>query len=300
MRMQSPTRSYAVLSVSALAAVLGLAGFMQTAEGPPGPRPAGRPTRLPAALQSDPRLNPPCEEPERLPADSGGPTSKPGYYLKLSRVQAVLVTDIYGHSVDPFYERPTGQEIKGVSFSRPNHMSVLIMAPADQEYTITFQSKRGEVALELLRGLDNYTPDVAVRYKDLWLPPGVTGMLRVTPAGIDDLRLDRDGDGAFEERVSPDVSVSGEAARDTHGPTICTGEAPFGGKTVVAIKAADASGVEAIYYSLDSWSPDGMDFKPYDGPFEVDLSKTTVVHAVADDKVGNRSSRHNFQLKTWK
>ncbi len=83
--------------------------------------------------------------------------------------------------------------------------------PVDETYIITFES-RGQtlVSLDLVRGEDNEFPDLAVRYTDLHLPERVRVMLRVTPQGIEALRLDKNSDGDFETTLIGDVPSGGE------------------------------------------------------------------------------------------
>lgn len=319
MRRPVSLNRYGLLLVLALPVALTMATLAQRVKSPPPVAPTALSfPSVPPAQQAAPPPVPPCEEPPspvepQVRAESPGragvrvasvpgsgntaATSVPLYYLKLSQVKSVLVKDGFGHAVDPFRERPTGQKIEEVDFLYPSSKSVLIMTPTEREYTVTFQSRAGVVRLDLRRGVGNTAPDLAVRYKDLALPEAVTAMLRVSPDGIDKVRFDKDGDGAFETTAEPDVAVSGPAARDTRGPTLCIGEDRRGAKTVVTLAAADASGVEAIYYSPDARESGDMEFALYTGPFEVDAARTPVVWTVADDKLGNRSGLGEFRLK---
>lgn len=129
------------------------------------------------------------------------------------------------------------------------------------------------------------------------VPEGVTAMFKATPQGIEPVRLDKDGDGAFETEIKPDASLGGPAARDTRGPTTCFGERRRGAAVLLSIAAADSSGVKAIYYSLDAeMAENGMEFRLYGGPVPVDPAKTPVVYAFADDRAGNRSGIYDFRL----
>jgi hypothetical protein len=60
------------------------------------------------------------------------------------------------------------------------------------------------------------------------------------------------GVGAFEIEVKPDAYVTGAAAGDTQGPTLCFGESRRGAKTLVTITAVDSSG---IFYAVEA--PEG-------------------------------------------
>lgn len=231
----------------------------------------------------------PCKE-ELLPPPpewvrNGG---APANYLKLSDFSSLLVTDDRGHSEDPLGEHPTGQKVEGAVYDRGSESSILITTSAGRTFTFTFKAGGAAGSVNLVRGVGNYSPETAMRYKDLMLPPRATAMLRVTPEGFEPLRVDRDGDGSFETEVKPDVHVTGAAAADTQGPTFCFGEERRGAKTLVTVVAVDSSGVGGVFYSLDA--PEGtLTFRPYAGPFEVDTEHTKSVAVFADDGVGNRS-----------
>jgi hypothetical protein len=233
-------------------------------------------------------------EREGAPVRAGSPAQ--ANFLRLSRVTSVLLTDSSGRSEDPFNHRTTGQKVEGVVYDYVGVGSVLITTPAGGTYTVTFRPRDGAVALELMRGESREAPDLAVRYNDLLPPEGATAMLRATPEGFEDVRLDTDGDGEFETFVEPSVAVAGPAARDVDGPTICFSTLRSGPNALVAIAAADSSGVRAIYYSLAAFLRDEAPFRLYDGPFEVEAGRNPVVTAFAEDGVGNRSVV-NYTLK---
>lgn len=172
----------------------------------------------------------------------------------------------------------------------------MLTAPVDETYTVTFQSTGETVTLNLVRGQNNHVPEMAMRYKDLVLPVGVKARIKLTAQGVEPLQLDKDGDGTFETTVKPDAAVTGAAARDLSAPTICFGESKRGANSLITLAAADSSGVGAIYYSLDALKKDGMGFRLYGGPFEVDAARTPIIYAFADDGVGNRSGIYNFKV----
>jgi hypothetical protein len=221
----------------------------------------------------------------------------PSNYLSLSNVKMARLEDDAGHAEYPMNERQTGYHFdSSVKYDHTGKDALMISTPVDKTYTVTFQTGDGACELDLVRGLNNAVPDLAVRYNDLLLPAGSTAMIKVTPRGIEPLRLDKDGDGTFESVVPPDAAVSGGAANDTRGPTLCFGQSERGGATFVTIGAADSSGVRAIYYSLEAPSQDRMSFQPYAGPFRVDPRSTPVITAFADDKIGNRGGRVEFRV----
>lgn len=239
----------------------------------------------------------PCEEQRPAPLPKGAiEGGRPANYLKLSDFTSVLVTDSHGHSEYPLHTRyqhppgepPTGQRVEKAVYDRGSPTTLLISTPAAEAFTFTFKVGDMRGFVDLTRGLSNVSPDAAMRYKDLSLPPGTKAMLRVTPEGFEPLRADKDGDGTFETEIEPDVHVTGEAARDTNGPTFCVREAPRGAKTLVTVVAVDSSGVAGVFYSLGP--PEGpLDLLPYTGPIEVDTARTPFLSLVADDKLANRS-----------
>jgi hypothetical protein len=232
-------------------------------------------------------------------ADTGefnGHESGRSNYLTLDPVRSLLISDSQGHSEELLGQHPTGQKLKGVVYDRQGKNSWLISAPVRETYTVTFQSTGEAGTIELVRGVNNQFPDMAMRYNDLVLPSGVTARLKLTAQGIEPLQLDKDGDGTFETTIKPDGVVTGPGARDLRGPTICFGESKRGAKSLITIAAADVSGVSAIYYSLDAQTKDEMSFQLYNGPFEVEAALTPVVYAIADDSIGNRSIIYDFKV----
>lgn len=248
----------------------------------------------------------PCEEQHRkMPKEPVRPGDIADNYLKLENVKDVVITDARGNSESPPYESVhvfdlPGPLVEGVTYDKMGEHALMITTPAPETFTFTFRSLEGAAgSVDLVRGYGNAYPDMAVRYNNLFLPKGATGMLKVTPAGFEPLLVDKDGDGTFETEIKPDGYATGSAANDTDGPTLCFGEAVRGGKTLVTITAVDESGIRAVYYSLDpppTWDESGpggagvaLTFRPYTGPFEVDPARIHAVTVFADDKLGNRA-----------
>jgi hypothetical protein len=203
---------------------------------------------------------------------------------------SVTITDASGNSVSPLSDIPN-TKLVGVTSYELGERSLLFVTDTDQTYTITLRSDAQPIEIELIKGTDVTTTE-AVRYQDLSLPAGVTAMYKVTPQGIEVLRYDKDGDGTFETPVNPTASLSGLEAQDTEPPVITLGETRQQGGTLVNLTAADsASGVKAVYYSLD-----GTKYQAYTSAFTVDPYKTPIVYTFADDKVANRSGLITFQL----
>jgi len=117
--------------------------------------------------------------------------------------------------------------------------------------------------------------------------------LQLTSQGVGELRYDADGDGTYETIVAPTSAVSGLAANDLTPPTLTIQATPETGGRRVTIDAQDASGVGAVYYSLD-----GATFQPYTGPISGVPLQLTTLYAFADDRVGNRSPLLAYAVTT--
>ena len=303
MRKKLTPNTYTALFLlaSLTAALLAMRADILSPGGPAGSSQSASPSSQTEGSVSEP----PCEEPTRLQeSDTPSPDGAVRLnYVKLSNFTSVLVADSRGNSEYPYGERDTGQKVKGLDVETTGWRAMLITTPAAETFTITFgPGEEGSGTLSWAVGEDNWRPDAAMRYKDLLLPKGSTAMLRLTPQGAEPLRLDRGGDGTFEDTLEPAAFVTGAAARDTEGPTICFGETRRGSKTLVTVRAVDSSGiasepngVESIFYSLEPESRK-MNFQLYTGPLELDASSRHGIFVFADDKAGNRSG-NSYSLK---
>jgi hypothetical protein len=221
------------------------------------------------------RATPPCE-----------PASVPSWYLEIFGFEHLVVSDSHGNTDRLYTEGGAFQTVRDVSYTPvcADSNCVMIVMPTSGGYTFKFKPA-GPMRLNLVRGVGNTRPDVAVRYRDLSLPQGTWALLEITRSGPEDLRVDKDGDGHFETTVRPTASASGAAALDRRGPDIRFSASPLdSGGVLLTIEASDPSGVRSLLYSLD-----GRKFQYYGGPFRVDASRVPAVYAFADDKVGNRS-----------
>ncbi len=207
----------------------------------------------------------------------------PAYYIRLSGVSRVLVSDAKGKTDDLFRAGSIQQVEATYDFLGPN--TVFITLPVSETYSITFETKDPAINLEIVKGIGNASPDEAIRYNDLVIDNG-TARFRLSAAGVMPLQLDANHDGRFESILEPSAHVRGDAAKDTRGPVIRFEVLERDATSVlVAIKATDnATGVKNLFYSLD----EKHEF-PYEGPVRVKLSEAKLIMAIADDNAGNRS-----------
>lgn len=222
------------------------------------------------------------------------PEVKPAFYLQVTGVESVTVTDAFGDSTNDLGDTPMLKNVPGVTTYIRGEKSFLVIVDSEQDYTVTFRSGTDPIALEITKGTD-VTTTMAIRYQDLSLPEGVGAMLKIGPdasMGVERLTLDSDRDGTFETEVTPTVEVEGPDAEDVEAPTIEFRSAVRRGKVLVDITAEDmGTGVKALFYSLD-----GTRFFRYTGTVRLRPAKTLVVHAFADDNVANRSSTATFEI----
>jgi hypothetical protein len=223
------------------------------------------------------------------------------YYLTISGGGYITVKDEFGHSNTPALTNAVDNQIgdfiapkvPNVSVDVLGEETMQVVMPVDQTYTISFRSGDKPMEIELIKGEDNRTPERAVRYKDLLLPPGVSAMLKISGDAVEKLRYDKDGDGIYETAVEPTIDVSGPAARDITPPVLSFAERLMHGRLRITIGATDrGSGVEAIYYSLDN-----KKYERYTQPLVLDMRSDAVVYAFADDRLANRSSVVSYKPK---
>ncbi len=159
-----------------------------------------------------------------------------------------------------------------------------------ENYQINFDSIGEPMRIEILKGKTNIIPMLAIRYLDINLPSGTKLLLNVSPAGIENLKYDADGDGFFESEIAPTSAVSGKNALDKTAPTLSFNFHPL--TQTVSIASYDAeSGTRKIYYSLN-----GTSFAEYTQPVSVNPTLNQKIYGFAEDNAGNRSQIFNQTL----
>ncbi len=178
--------------------------------------------------------------------------------------------------------------IPGVKLLAGGEESPSFRMPVDTTVTIKFRTKE-ELVMEFKHEAGTKNQPRVIRYQDVEVPAGTMAMVKTTPQGMENLRLDMDGDGIFEREVQPTVDVKGNAALDKDPPLVDVTARRQGDSTLatVTITATDSeTGVKQIRY----WLGEDEEAKLYTAPFTIDTAKTPIVYADADDNVANRSS----------
>lgn len=235
------------------------------------------------------------QNPSGEPPDGG----VPAYYFTVDGVDYVTVADCCGNTNDPIGETLFRGEVPGVGFNILGERIFEITMPTSVDlaiidFTITFRTGTEPIFVELLEGDGKEAPSLAIRYRDLNLPPGVTVQLKINETGgVGDLRYDADGDGTFETVIPPTASLNGQPALDVDPPTVSITGTYQQGAVLVAVTANDSgSGVKSLRYSLD-----GAHYQSYSGPFTVNFAQSQAVFAYADDNAGNRGVDDILELK---
>jgi hypothetical protein len=230
-------------------------------------------------LTPDPRVGPGGKpQPVRLEHETSV-----AYYVRLSGVSRVLVSDAKGRTDDLFRPGAIQQVEATYDFLGPN--TVFITLPVNETYSITFETKDPALNLEIVKGRRNVSPDEAIRYNDLVIDRA-RARFQLSAAGVTPLQIDANHDGRFESTLQPSAHVLGAAAKDTRGPEIRFEVLERDATSVlVALKATDKeTGVKNLFYTIDN----KHEF-PYESPVRVKLNESKFIVGIADDNAGNRS-----------
>lgn len=223
------------------------------------------------------------------------PPMAESYYVSVVGTERLEITDHLGNTNTPIGDAGFELSVPGVGYSggiysEPVHIGYhdLDLPANEGSYTIKFRTGSDSIDIEVLKGTDNTSPNLAVRYIDLDLPPNVDCIMTFNPQGVPDLAYDSNGDGTFDTVVPAHVRVSGTAAQDVTAPAVTlTYSKRTGSGRVITINASDTeSGVKTVYYRVGETG----NFKIYEGQFHVSVITGKVIEAFADDNVGNRSS----------
>ena len=152
-----------------------------------------------------------------VPQTTPEPPLNPSYYLTVTGVEFVSVTRQAGNTNTQINDT-FALRVPNVSYDLIGPGSVFVSTPADKTYTFSFRVGSDPISLSILKGIDNITPSVAIRYRDAIIPAGATATLRVTPSGIEALQYDTNNDGIIDGTVTPTSSLVGSAAADTTAP----------------------------------------------------------------------------------
>ena len=118
---------------------------------------------------------------------------------------------------------------------------------------VSFTGLGHPMSVESLVGTQQ-APDRAIRWRDL-VPRGPQAAeLVMTPTGVERLRIDRDGDGSFEETVPPTDDVVGSDARDTTAPTVSLTTTTVDGRERYAVRAEDERDGSGVRASSTPWT----------------------------------------------
>jgi len=239
-----------------------------------------------------------------LSLESLAPPKAEMFYATIEGVDRLDITDNEGSTNTPLGDDGFELSVPGIGYHGGIYGDAVnigyhgLTIPADEgQYTITFQTGADSIDIEVLKGVGNSSPNLAIRYIDLDLPPNVECLLTFSPSGVPDLRYDSNGDGTYDVVVPAHVRVTGTAAQDVTAPavTLTYSKRSSQGRTITINAADSESDVQTVYYRIGETGP----YQIYTGTFFLHLPTAKVVEAFADDNVGNRSSPIRVVVPAW-
>lgn len=194
-----------------------------------------------------------------VPTGAQLPPKREGYYITIEGVEKLNITDDVGNTNPDIGDDGFELAVPGISYAGGIYSDVVnvgyhgLAMPAEEgEYTIKFVTGSDSIDIEVLKGVGNSSPNLAIRYIDLDLPPNVECLLTFSPAGVPDLRYDSNGDGTYDVVVPAHVRVTGTAAQDVTAPAVglTYSKRSSQGRTITINAADSESGVQTVYYRI--------------------------------------------------
>lgn len=213
-------------------------------------------------------------------------------YIYVFGAGSIVISDPSGYRIDLVKGTGDFTKLKHVTHSEiPYNHGYVFLFGVDETYEIKMQPRPdSRLWVQIIRGLDNVSPDELIRYHPLNLPPQAVARFRVSPQEIEPLRVDESGRGEAERVEEPAVAVGGEAADDLEGPEIGVATAAQGPNLLLTITAKDRAGVKGVFYNTER-TGDPSSYLPYQGPVVVDPNRTPWIYIAAADKLWNYSVR---------
>jgi pimeloyl-ACP methyl ester carboxylesterase len=223
------------------------------------------------------------------------PQRNESFYTKIIGISDVEMSDDQGNKTtrdgDIFINK-----VVGLDYEIIGDNALFLTFPVNPTHFAKFQVGNSPFSLDVVKGMSNQNPNLAVRYKDVFLPAGTNVQLKVTNLAAVVLQYDSNGDGTYDTTIPPTASSTGTTASDMTPPKVNINITQFGASSTVAISAIDAeSGIKQIMYSIN-----GQGFNIYTSPVTLNVSSPTTILAVADNNVGIRSGvyRKNILVPT--
>jgi hypothetical protein len=140
------------------------------------------------------------------------PRNEP-FYTKIIGISDAEVSDELGNRTsrdgDVFINK-----VKGLDYSVIGEKALFLSLPTTQTHFTKFQIGDSPVSLEVVKGMNNQNPNLAVRYQDVSLPQGTFVQLKITNTSQIVLRYNSDGDGNYETLIQSTAQVSSASAAD--------------------------------------------------------------------------------------
>jgi hypothetical protein len=215
------------------------------------------------------------------------------YYIKLLGVSDIQISDGNGNKTVGNGEYLVNPVNGLLEYKVIGQDSFFLTFESTDTHFVDFQVGNQPLMLEALKGINNQTPNLAVRFKDISLPSGVGVRLTLNYQGVESLRYDSDANGSFDTLVNPTVILNGINANDTEPPTATIAFTQQGTNVTLSLAGQDStSGIARIKYSLD-----GSHFTEYVSPLTLTYTPNLIrIYAFVDDNAGNRSGLYTKEF----
>ncbi len=211
----------------------------------------------------------------------------PSQYLIISGITEVTVRDETGNTASIQENRLLDNQVDGLmNYETIGENTIMLTFSIGHTYTVEFNAGIEPFGFDMVEGIGNEQPTVAVRYNDVSIPFGSKVKFTVSPDSSTNLEYDEYNDGGFESSVFPTAILNGAEANDTTPPTVNISITQEGDSATAIITAQDEdAGIGKIWYSFD-----GQNFRPYTARLTLAYSPNSLkIYSFADDNAANRS-----------
>lgn len=151
---------------------------------------------------------------------SDSPDYSPAKYLTITGTTEVIVRDEEGN-IASIQDGLLNNQVAGLSnYEVIGEDSIMLTLSVGYTYSIEFYAGETPMGFDLVEGIGNRQPTLAIRYNDVTIPAYSNVKFTVSQNNQTELKYDADNDGEFDTIVPPTVSVNGAAASDTTPPTL--------------------------------------------------------------------------------
>lgn len=211
-------------------------------------------------------------------------------YLQVTGVDRLEITDESGNTNSLLGAMDT--PIPEIDYEYGSSVGEFLVFPHEVKFSagkivdIKFRVSTDKIVIENIKGFGRENATEVTKFLDLQLPVGAIVWLEFMANGLESLRYDSDGDGAFETEVQPTFHLTGTSANDITPPNIDISFSVNNNTAVVTVNAIDnETGINQIRYIINGETSDYI----YDAPFTINLTQSKLLYVSAENNAGNRN-----------